>query len=230
MDSCLKKTFSQAGQAKPGTKHRIRCGPIPVLYPVPIQKRHTAPNPSRRRRTLQRRVHRRGPVAGRPRNRPPARNLSAGCSERHVKHARTPGAYCPAPSSSSSTRRATLLPRCPYARRRRRRRSRTRVRKHHGNLSHFLGFQPCGRAGASNRWKASVCSGDGLRAGRHGLINTGGRAGAGRRRCRRPFHPLVGAVRRRSRSRNGPRVCCSHLRAAPAGRRRSATEPSGVEY
>ncbi|XP_066384623.1 uncharacterized protein [Miscanthus floridulus] len=28
---------------------------------------------------------------------------------------------------------------------------------------------------------------------------------AGRRRCRWPFHPLVGAVRRRSRSRNGPR-------------------------
>lgn len=45
-----------------------------------------------------------------------------------------------------------------------------------------------------------------LAASRHALINTGGRAGGtGRRRCRRPFHPLVGAVRRRSRSRNGPR-------------------------
>jgi hypothetical protein len=86
-------------------------------------------------------------------------------------------------------------------------------RKHHGNLSHFLGFQPCGQPQPSWVWWG---------AAPRRSARTYQHRRAGRRRCQWPFHPPVGAVRRRSRSRNGPRVCCFPVTCCCGGRRPAA--------
>jgi hypothetical protein len=72
---------------------------------------------------------------------------------------------------------------------------------------------------------ANCCVESDPAASRHGThLSTPAGGRAGRRRCRRAFHPLVGAVRRRSRSRNGPRFAvptCGGGRRASLLRNRS---------
>lgn len=72
---------------------------------------------------------------------------------------------------------------------------------------------------------ANCCVESDPAASRHGThLSTPAGGRAGRRRCRRAFHPLVGAVRRRSRSRIGPRFVvptCGGGRRASLLRNRS---------
>jgi hypothetical protein len=127
----LNKLYKQGDQPKPETKRRIRCGPIRYG----IQKRHSAAH----RRVRWRVAHEISPqdaIRGKPRD------------------------TCPDARARSRRRRpASLLPRCPYARTTGPAGAHTYTlsgRKHRGNLSHFLGFQPCGCPRVGVESKASL--------------------------------------------------------------------------
>jgi hypothetical protein len=143
--------------------------------------------------------------------------ISTRCGESHVIHAR---------AGSRRRRPGTLLPRCPYARWTAGPAGAHTYalsgRKHCGNLSHFLGFQPMRPAA---RWRRRIES-ESPRVRWCAVPSRSARTYQHRRRCRRPFHPLVGAVRRRSRSRNRPWVCCSRPLVVAEGVGRPAARAS----
>lgn len=155
--------------------------------------------------------------------------------------------YATEPRPRARTRRTSAPPPPPPPRRARHsRRSQRRGRfgvevggKHHGtyvrtarhgarrDAPRFSAWLPSSipPPNAAGRWELLRRKRSGRQSARHGThLSTPAGGRAGRRRCRRAFHPLVGAVRRRSRSRNGPRFAvptCGGGRRASLLRNRS---------
>jgi hypothetical protein len=187
VDPCSIVNFTSRAAKPPETKRRIRCGPI-RRNPEVAQAQRTEAPPNQ---TIQRRrVHRRG-SGGSPTKSPRRTRYGEG----HVKHARAPSpVFVDDPRDASSTLPIRAIERTYVLR---------PGAEASWQLVTFPGL-PTMRAAArwrrieseSRVWWCAVPS----RSAR-----TYQHRRPGRRRCRRPFHPLVGAVRRGSRSRNGPR-------------------------